>query len=218
LALAYRDSGYRDGGLAGPHPFLVECPAFNALYAGAELALADIAEEIGADPAPHRGRAAAITRAMVERLYDPETGMFHALDLRTDKRSPARCISGLIPLTLPGLPEQIIESLVLQASSEHFGMTALPLPSYDRLAADFDSVRYWRGPIWINMNWLMRRGLLTHGRTDLAEGLRAHMLDLVDRSGCFEYFHPVTGEGIGTGSFSWTAALVLDLLADPEGW
>jgi hypothetical protein len=39
----------------------------------------------------------------------------------------------------------------------------------------------------------------------------------VDRSGCFEYFHTFTGEGVGAAEFSWTAALALDLLAEPAG-
>ncbi len=214
LAAAYRDSGYEDWSVRGPHPFLVECPAFNALTASAELALAEIAGEVGADPRPHTEKAAAITQAMLEHLYDPATGLFHARDVRTGRLSPARCISGLIPLVLPGLPEPVVDSLVGAATSAHFGLSeGLPLPSYDRLAPDFDRLRYWRGPIWINMNWLIWRGLIQHGRGGLADALRGSMLDLVKRSGCYEYFDPATGEGIGTAQFSWTAALAIDLLA-----
>ena len=40
------------------------------------------------------------------------------------------------------------------------------------------------------------------------------MIRLVHASGHFEYFHPETGAGIGAPTFSWTAALALDLLAD----
>jgi hypothetical protein len=40
------------------------------------------------------------------------------------------------------------------------------------------------------------------------------MVRLIVQAGHFEYFHPVTGEGIGAATFSWTAALSLDLLAD----
>jgi hypothetical protein len=43
------------------------------------------------------------------------------------------------------------------------------------------------------------------------------MLELVRRSGCHEYFDPITGQGLGSPDFSWTAALVLDVLAqDPS--
>jgi len=212
LAQAYRDSGYRDFDLPDRHAFVVECPAFNALYADAEHALAAIATEVGADPEPHRERAAFIRRVMVDRLYHPATGLFHALDVRTHELSPERCISGLLPLLLPDLPPSIAGSLVAEAASPRFGFPG-PLPSYDRTAPGFDPLRYWRGPAWINVNWLLLRGLRQHGYRREADGLRTAMLELIERSGCYEYFHPTTGEGIGTAEFSWTAALALDMLA-----
>ncbi|MFD0967434.1 MGH1-like glycoside hydrolase domain-containing protein [Plantactinospora endophytica] len=216
IALSYRDAGYRDADLADRHPFLVECPGFNALRGAAELALARIAEVVGADPAPHRERAGAITRCLAERLFDPTTGMFHALDVRTGRRNQARCVNGLLPLVLPELPAGQVDSLVDVLDSARFGVTArMPVPSYDRCAADFDPYRYWRGPVWFNINWLLRAGLRTHGRDELADRLRSALLDLVRDSGFYEYFHPGSGAGIGSPAFSWTAALTLDLLADP---
>ena len=211
---AYRDNGYRDDEVPERHPFIVECPAFNALLGAAEQALARIATVVGADPAPHRDRAAATTESLVERLYNPETGVFHALDVRTGQLSPAWCINGLIPLILSDLPPTVVARLAATANSPRFGLTPrMPLPSYDRTAHDFDAMRYWRGPVWINANWLLWRGLGAHGYGSLAGTLRKAMLDLIGRSGYYEYFHPVTGEGIGAANFSWTAALALDLLA-----
>lgn len=40
-------------------------------------------------------------------------------------------------------------------------------------------------------------------------------MDLVGRSGWCEYFNLQTGEGLGGGDFSWTAALTIDLLRRP---
>jgi hypothetical protein len=39
------------------------------------------------------------------------------------------------------------------------------------------------------------------------------MIEVVRRAGCYEYFDTFTGAGVGTPEFSWTAALVIDLLA-----
>ncbi|WP_371871203.1 MGH1-like glycoside hydrolase domain-containing protein [Phytohabitans rumicis] len=213
LAAAYRDSGYADAGLAQRHLFLVECPAFNAILGAAEHALADIAEVVGADPAPHRDRAEHITKALLDRLLDPATGMFHARDVRTGELTPARCVSGLLPLILPGLPEDRVAALLAEAGSGRFGYAGPPVPSYDRTAPDFDRLRYWRGPVWINVNWLLWRGLRTHGHAAAAGTLRTAMLDVIRRGGCYEYFDPIDGAGIGAAAFSWTAALALDLLA-----
>ncbi|WP_250000948.1 trehalase family glycosidase [Actinoplanes sp. M2I2] len=219
LVLDYRAGDYSDTGLLSRHAFAVECPSFNAILGAAELALAQIAGVLGhtAEAVAHRERAHRITRAIVDNLWDPRTRIFHARDVRTGTLSPARCVSGLLPLLLPDLPADQVDGILAEARSERFGLplsTTLPVPSYDRTAADFDTERYWRGPVWINMNWLLRRGLLMHGLRDEAEELRAAMVRLVHRNGHFEYFHPTTGEGLGAPTFSWTAALALDLLAD----
>ncbi|MBU2670523.1 hypothetical protein KOI35_44185 [Actinoplanes bogorensis] len=219
LVLSYRAEDYSDTGLLQRHAFAVECPSYNSILGAAELSLAQIAAVLGltAEADAHRDRAQRITQAIVKRLWNPETGTFHARDVRTGTLSPAHCVSGLMPLMLPGLPAEQVAGILAEARSERFGLpdeTGLPVPSYDRTAPDFDTQRYWRGPVWINVNWLLRRGLLVHGRRDEAEDLRAAMVRLVHRNGHFEYFHPKNGEGLGAPTFSWTAALALDLLAD----
>lgn len=217
LARSYRNGGYADAGLAARHPFVVECPAFNAILGSADLALARIADVVGADAAAHRRRARRITTAIVDTLWDSRTSTFRARDVRTGLLSQARCISGLLPLILPDLPTAEVNAIMTEARSIRFGLpaqTGLPVPGYDRTAADFDAERDWRGPIWININWLLRRGMLAHGFLAEAENMRTAMMELVHRAGHFERYHPDTGEGIGASSFSWTAALVLDLLAD----
>ena len=217
LALSYRDSGYSDADLAARQEFVVECPNFNAILGAAELALARIAGVVDGDVDAHRRRAQRITDTIVDRLYDPSTRTFRARDVRTGALSPARCVSGLMPLILPGLPAEYAAAIMAEAESARFGLprrTGLPVPSYDRTAPDVDTLRYWRGPVWLNVNWLVRLGMLRHGYHRQAEELSTAMLRLVHRAGMFEYFHPNTGEGIGAPSFSWTAALSLDLLAN----
>ncbi|MBY8874596.1 hypothetical protein K7640_22465 [Micromonospora sp. PLK6-60] len=217
MVQSYRAGRYRDDDLADRHPFLVECPLFNAARGAAEHALASIATVVGADPEPHRERAARITAALVERLFDPATGTFRPRDVRTGRLVPARTVLGLTPLMLPDLPAPQVAAVLAEACSARFGLAGRmdrPLPSHDRTAADFDPLRYWRGPSWMNINWLVWRGLRAHGRPELAAGLRRSMIDLVAGAGCHEYFHPDTGAGLGSPAFSWTAALLLDALAE----
>ncbi|WP_436798961.1 MGH1-like glycoside hydrolase domain-containing protein [Micromonospora fulviviridis] len=217
LVTAYRAGRYQDEALLGRHPFLVECPLVNAALGVSEQALARIATVVGADPGPHRDRAARITQALVERLFDPVTGTFRPRDVRADRLVPARTVLGLMPLILPDLPPAQVRAVLAEACSPRFGLAARmdrPLPTHDRTAPDFEPLRYWRGPSWLNTSWLLWRGLRGHRRADLAAGLRESMLDLVDAAGCHEYFHPDTGAGLGSPAFSWTAALVLDALAE----
>jgi hypothetical protein len=213
LVLNYRDGGYSDTELVQRHPFAVECPAFNSILATAELALAQIAGVLGqtSDAGRHRDRAREITAAISRRLWDPAGRTFRARDAHTGQLSPARCVSGLLPLMLPDLPAEQAQAIMAEARSERFG---LPAPSADRTEPSFDTHRYWRGPVWINVNWLLRRGMLVHGFRGEAEALRRALLRLVHEHGHYEYFHPETGAGLGAPTFSWTAALCLDLLAD----
>jgi glycogen debranching enzyme len=86
------------------------------------------------------------------------------------------------------------------------------VPTYDERATDFDPDRYWRGPVWLNTNWLLWHGLRQHGRTALAEEIVTSSVELVRRSGFREYFDPLDGSGHGSDRFSWSAALLVDMV------
>ena len=104
LALAYRDSGYDDDWVRQHGEFLVVDPAFNALWAWSELALAEIARNLGRDSRGHLAEAARITAALVDQLWSESRSLFLARDERSDRLLPERTVAGLIPLILPGLP------------------------------------------------------------------------------------------------------------------
>lgn len=210
LVVWYREQGYRDDRL-GEAPFLVEDPLFNAITAWAWHALAGIARIVGADPEPHERAAAAIREGLLAQLWDPDAGCFWARDLRTDQLQRRRTVASLMPLLDPGLPAEVAAALVRTLRSPAF-RTPLGVPTYDLTAADFDPQRYWRGPIWINTSWLVCRGLRMHGFAGEALELERGTVELVSRSGFREYFDPHTGAGYGTDDFSWTAALLLDVL------
>ncbi len=77
----------------------------------------------------------------------------------------------------------------------------------------WDARRYWRGPVWIILNWLLADGLRRYGFDDLADALRRDSLVLMARSGFREYYDPRDGAGCGSTDFSWSAALALDFLS-----
>ncbi|RZD58661.1 hypothetical protein C0Q58_21810 [Streptomyces albidoflavus] len=211
LAADYRDGGYQD---AGEHGFAVEDPGFNALLIASEHALARITEATGGDPAPHEERAARLSATLVARLYSAEHGLFLCRDLVGGRLIEERSATGLVPLVVPGLPEDITAALLATARGDSFRLGDLPLtPSYDLRGDAFDPSRYWRGPAWFNINWLLERGLRAHGLPADADRLRDAMLHAAGASDFAEYVDPRTGEPRGTRSFGWTAALTLDLLA-----
>ncbi|MFG1710594.1 amylo-alpha-1,6-glucosidase [Nonomuraea sp. M3C6] len=209
---------YRDGGYTGATAFVVEDPMFNAVYGAAEADLARIAAVCGADPTPHLRRAEEITQALLDRLWDEENGIFHARDVVTGELLPADSVSGLVPLILPGLPADVADRLIATAV-DRFGLGDHLLPSYPPGGPAFELSRYWRGPSWINTAWLVLQGLRSRD-PDLAAKLTAGMMEAVATAGFREYFDPITSEGHGCRDFSWSAALLLDVLvpsAAPPG-
>jgi glycogen debranching enzyme len=94
------------------------------------------------------------------------------------------------------------------------GNGCYPVPSYDLYGYGFSPVQYWRGPVWVNINWILLRGLERYGFDKQADYLRRTTIDLIEDGGFYEYFHPSRGTGHGSDFFSWTAALLLDMLFD----
>ncbi|MDT0308642.1 trehalase family glycosidase [Streptomyces sp. DSM 44917] len=216
LAEHYRDQGYADD--PGRQPFAVEDPGLNALLIAAEHALAEIAAELGEDPADHQVRAAQLTTTLLKRLWSPQEGMFLCRDVVANETIPERSAAGLLPLILPGLPDDVARALLRTAAGPRFGLggTTRLVPSYDLAGKGFDPARYWRGPAWFNVNWLVERGLRRYGADLQADALRHSLVRSAAGSGYAEYVDPFTGEARGTRDFSWTAAVTVDLLAPGE--
>ena len=215
LARAYRDGGYADDGRSA---FLVEDPLFNAIWLWSTHALAEIAGRIGDDAGEWREAAAAVHGGLMSRLWDAERGRFLARDLHAGRLVDRRTVGTLAPLLDPDLPADVARGLARQIASPHFRSPAgIGVASYDLLAADVDARRYWRGPVWVNLNWLLARGLRRHGLHADADELDAATLRLVTAAGMREYFDPHTGEGRGADAFSWTAAVVVDLVRSGAG-
>ncbi|HEX9343278.1 MAG TPA: hypothetical protein VF995_06655 [Actinomycetota bacterium] len=220
LAITYRDADYDDATLLDRSPFLVESVLFNAIYLWSVRALAEIAALLGTDPGPHREQAARLHDAILARFWDPSCGHIFGYDVRNGCPVPKDSIASMTPLLDPDLPGEVAAAIVADLSSPHFTAPAAErhhlFPSYDLEAPDFDRRRYWRGPVWINTDWLVWRGLRQHGAAALAKQVEHDIVALVERSGFREYFDPFGGEGYGGMDFSWTAALLLDVLASRE--
>jgi glycogen debranching enzyme len=214
LAVTYRDAGYDDAAVLTSSPFVMADPLFNAIWCWSAHALADIAGIIGDDPTPHLRQARRIHDGMLAHLWDTAAGRFHAYDVRSGRHVPKDTISALMPVLDPDLPDAQVSAIITELDSASFEPpgNGFLVASYELDRPDFDARRYWRGPVWINTDWLLWRGLCQHGRPPVAERIASSMLRLVQQSGWREYFDPFTGAGYGSHDFSWSAALVADLL------
>lgn len=189
-------------------PFRVEDILTNTLFLRAAEDLAAMLEAAGLADAATRwhDQAAATRSAAQERLWDDELGTFVSYDQVGDRQLRANSVAGLLS-TFAGLPTDTQFDRLLTNLQTNFLTYSFGVPTY--VGPEMDTDRYWRGPIWINTNWLLSRGLRAYD-TDIAADIRRHSLQLVDEEGFYEYFNPETGAPRGSEAFSWTAALYLD--------
>jgi glycogen debranching enzyme len=214
LAVLYREAGYDDA-ILKDLPLTIAGPLLNSILLWSCHALAGIAEAIGEDPRPHREAAERIHDAMLERLWDPGARRFAAVDVRTNERGLEDTIVAFMPLLDPNLPDEQRAAILADLHSVAFHPdrpNAFVVPTFDLLDPGFDRRRYWRGPIWINTNWLLWSGLHTHGHDRETDDIVISSLRLVERFGYREYFDPIDGTGYGSDGFGWSAALTIDLI------
>jgi hypothetical protein len=214
-ALAYDAARIRE-----ETPFAIRPVLFNALLVQSNRDLAELARAIGADPGPLDDWAER-TAAELERLWDDETAVYRDFDVRAGEPLASWCASGLAPL-YAGIPQperaarmlERIGASGLEVGASGWAATSLP-PGDPR----FDPNLYWRGPVWPILNWVLHRGLARYGFDELAARVRTTVIALAEDGGFWEHYDPVTRKGHGGASFSWTAALVLDLIGSqsPNG-
>ncbi|MCM3885382.1 glycoside hydrolase [Frankia sp. R82] len=190
---------------------LVQDVAFNAILVRANEHLATIAAEIGEVIPPRLRRSIRRSREAMSQLA--VDGLYYSRDFRTHTLLRQETIAGLLPLYAGVVPDDRVDAMVKMISSprywSRFGVASVPLDD-----PAFLPRCYWQGPVWVNMNWLIADGLERYGRLDAADDLRRNTVDVIAASGAmYEYYSPLDGSGAGSNRFSWTAALLVDLLA-----
>src|SRR5262249_38157480 len=148
-------------------------------------------------------------KAAFGALWSEAAGQFLCLDRISGRLIDSPSVGGLLPL-FAGLGDsgRLIATLERWRSATAFGV-----PSHDPSDRRFRRKRYWRGPCWLIINMMLADGLRRSRGNEAAEAIRADSLALIRRSGFAEYYDPLDGAGLGGSQFTWTAAMVAELLA-----
>lgn len=211
LVQHFRDLGWDNAKLHDASPFRVVDPGFNGILIRSCTDLADLATDLG-EPEIARASRAMAERGIValDSLWSESRGQYLCGDRVTGELIDCPSIGGIIPV-FASIPEHRAKALkhrieTLSKSCEYL------VPSHDPTSLDFDSRRYWRGPVWLIVNYMIADGLERAGQIEMAERIMTDCLRLIETSGFAEYYDPITAEGCGGGSFTWTAAMVIEIL------
>ncbi len=214
----FRRNGYDESRIRKRCPFLIQDPLFNSVLCRADESLARIAEVIGESPEIPKEWVRKTAGAIRDKLWHEEHEIFDAYDIVADKAIEVDTAAGFLPLYAGAATREQARAIYERIDSSSFCAlhqgNCFTIPNYDTQKEGFDRSNYWRGPVWININWMLAQGLRRYGYTLKADSLQKDLLQLPIRFGFHEYFDSLDGTGYGTDNFSWTAALFIDLVEE----
>ena len=214
----FRRLNYAPRGLLAHSPFVAQDILFNAILVRADEDLRALAMDLGQPTVEIDNWLNRVRQHFDDRFWDERAGLYYDYDVRTGQAIPVNTAATFLPL-FAGLPSQaqarrLVEEHLLNPGEYAPNDTVrYRVTTTAQTEPTWEARRYWRGPVWVIMNWFIIEGLKRYGYDDVAETIRQDTLGLLEASGFREYYDARDGSGCGSTDFSWSAALALELLA-----
>lgn len=205
----FRSLNWNTATLHDASPFRVVDPGFNAILLRSCEDVAFLADLAGMPDLAAENRAyAARGVAALESLWSAEHGQYLCRDRVSGQLVDSPSIAGLLA-AFCAVPRDRAATIArtIEGHGTRYRVASHP-PSDPR----YDGKRYWRGPAWLVVNYMIADGLARAGQEQAAAAITASSLDLIREGGFAEYYDPQTGEPLGGARFTWTAAMVLEFL------
>jgi len=198
--------------------FVVADVMVNVIYIENLRVLAELCLQVKDDAgaAIYIARAAKARDSLEELCWDETDGLYYDVNGKENQKLRVNTFTSLMPLLLADLAPKKVEALMAHLLNPDEYWAEFPIPS---TAMNHPTYRpetvggnlVWRGPTWINSNWYLARGLMRHGRVDLARVIANQSILAMRKSGIREYYNPQNASGRGAPDFSWSTIL-LDLV------
>ncbi|MFB3891450.1 MAG: amylo-alpha-1,6-glucosidase [Phycisphaerae bacterium] len=138
-------------------------------------------------------RHARLCGLINKRLWSENLGIYVDCLAATGVQSDVMAATGFLPLICGAADEQQALRLERHLRSPHTFGTPLPVPTIAASQGQYYSKDMWRGPVWVNINWLVAYGLDRYGMHDLAGEIRRRTMAEIEHwylqlGSIFEFF------------------------------
>ena len=150
-----------------------------------------------------------ITEKSILKFFDKKQETFFSYDLRNKKKIFIPSITNYLIL-YADIKNSKINNILIKNLKKHNLKEKYFFSSIKPNHKSFEEKRYWRGPVWINCNWFIYKGLKNKDKF-FSDKIKNKTIQILEKKGFFEYFSCKNGQPMGAKNFSWSAALYLDL-------
>lgn len=204
-----RAQGWDHARIAAANPFRVADVGMSMILLRANRDLLALAELLGREAEADELRAlVATSEAGIDWLWDEERRTWCSRDLLTGRHSGFVTSASFLSF-YAGLRDAGKDAAMLAHFNRIAGKVRYMVPSLDPDDPGFQMIRYWRGPVWAVVNYMIGTGLAEAGHDGEAERVQADTRAMMNQTGFFEAYSPIDGSGSGGDDFSWTAAIWL---------
>ncbi len=151
-----------------------------------------------------------ITEKNILKYFDKKKQTFFCFDLRNKKKIFIPSITNYLIL-YADIKNSKINDILIKNLKKHNLKEKYFFSSIKPNHKSFEEKRYWRGPVWINCNWFIQKGLMNKDEK-YSNKIKERTIRLVEKKGFHEYYSCKNGKPMGANNFSWSAALYLDLI------
>ncbi len=210
---------------------------FNAFLSLECEILSGFAEELGLsnDAALWKERHGKLNKLINERLWNNKEKFYFDYDIDQNKMSEVMASSGFLPLICGAPSKEQAKELAAHLNNTKTFKTSFQVPSIALCCEEYYAKDMWRGPVWININWLIANGLKRYGFKREAEKLidqtMAELEKMYLKHGVFFEFYDDRcevdppellrkGKNIPNSfhqafhDYGWTATLYIDFVFD----
>jgi hypothetical protein len=161
---------------------------FNSFLALECEALAHLARLMGRVDEANRwtARHERLCRLINQRLWSEEEKFYLDFDVERGAPSSVLASSGFLPLICGAATKEQASHLARHLQNPGTFGAPLPVPSVAKKCVRHYAKDMWRGPVWVNLNWLIAYGFDRYGMRDIADELRQQTAQEIER--CFEKY------------------------------